>query len=156
MSAIEERLEKLGITLPNAPAPAANYVPFVLSGSELVISGQLPMTDGAVIHSGHMGRGADIDIGQAAARLCAINILAQAKTALGNLERIERCIKLGGFVSCVADFRDHPKVINGASDLMVEALGDAGRHARIAVGVASLPLGALVEVDALFSVRAAG
>ena len=154
MNEIEERLEKLGIKLPDAPAPAANYVPFVLSSSELFISGQLPMTGGVIVHSGHLGDDVDVVEGQAAARLCAINILAQAKAALGCLDQIERCIKLGGFISCTSRFTDHPAVINGASDLMVEVLGDGGRHSRIAVGVESLPFGAAVEIDALFHVKA--
>ena len=154
MSKIEERLEKLGIELPDAPAPAANYVPYVLSRSELFISGQLPMTGGVIVHSGHLGYDVDVAEGQAAAQLCAINILAQAKAALGCLGQIERCIKLGGFVSCTSRFTDHPAVINGASDLMVEVLGEAGRHSRFAVGVESLPFGATVEIEALFHVTA--
>ena len=155
MDLIEKRLAELKITLPAAPAPAANYVPFVLSRTELFISGQLPMSEGAIAHIGHLGDTVDMETGVVAARLCAINILAQAKAALGSLLRIERCIKLGGFVACTPSFNDHPVVINGASDLMVEVLGDAGRHARFAVGVESLPFGAAVEIDALFHIHPA-
>jgi len=155
MTGIEERLEKLGITLGAAPAPAANYVPFVLRGSELFISGQLPMSDGTLQYQGQLNGSGDDEIerGQAAARLCAVNILSQAKAAIGDLGRIEQCIKLGGFVAASTDFTDHPAIINGASDLMVAALGDAGRHTRFAVGTSSLPFGALVEVDALFHIK---
>jgi len=150
---IEARLAQLGITLPQAAAPAANYVPTVIAGGMLYISGQLPMQDGKVAQTGHLGGGVSIEQGQAAARLCAINILAQAKAALGDLDRIERCVRLGAFVSSTPDFTDHPKVANGASDLMVEVLGDKGRHARAAVGAPSLPLGVSVEVDAVFAIR---
>jgi enamine deaminase RidA (YjgF/YER057c/UK114 family) len=152
--AIHNRLKELGVVLPQPAAPAANYVPFVQSGQMLYISGQLPTADGVMV-KGCLGNGATVEQGQEAARLCAVNILAQANAALGgNLARIVRCVKLGGFVAATADFFDHPKVMNGASDFMVAALGDAGRHARFAVGVAALPFGALVEVDAVFEVAA--
>ncbi|MDP2206263.1 MAG: RidA family protein [Alphaproteobacteria bacterium] len=150
-SAIQERLQSLGVTLPTPAAPVANYVPFVISGKTLYISGQLPVgLDGQMV-KGQLGRDATLEQGQDAARLCAVNILAQANAALdGDLSRIARCVKLGGFVASTTDFFDHPKVINSASDLIVGALGDAGRHARFAVGVAALPFGAAVEVDAIF------
>ncbi len=150
--AIEARLKDLGITLPTPAAPAANYVPFVLSGSILHISGQLPAKDGKLI-KGCLGGNLDIEQGQEAAKLCAINILAQAAAALGgNLAQIKRCVKLGGFVASAPEFFDQPKVVNGASDLIVAVLGDAGKHARFAVGVAALPFGVAVEVDATFEV----
>ena len=150
---IDARLGELGITLPAAPAPAANYVPFQWAGGLLAISGQLPMRDGAVVYAGKVGQDVSLEDGVAAARLCMINILAQAKAACeGDLDRIVRCVRLGGFVNCIGTYADHPKIINGASDLAVKVLGDAGRHARAAVGVASLPMNAAVEVDALFQV----
>lgn len=150
-SAIQQRLESLGVTLPTPAAPVANYVPYVMSGKTLYISGQLPVgLDGQMV-KGQLGRDATLEQGQDAARLCAVNILAQANAALeGDLSRIARCVKLGGFVASSSDFFDHPKVINSASDLIVGALGDAGRHARFAVGVAALPFGAAVEMDAIF------
>lgn len=151
MSAIEQRLAERGLDLPPAAAPAANYVPYVISGSLLFISGQLPMQGGGVAVRGRLGGGVSIEQGQAAARLCGLNLLAQAKAASGgDLDRVRRCVKLGGFVACTPEFVDHPKVINGASDLMVEAMGEAGRHARFAVGCSSLPLDAAVEVEAVF------
>jgi enamine deaminase RidA (YjgF/YER057c/UK114 family) len=151
MSAIEQRLAERGLDLPPAAAPAANYVPYMISGSLLFISGQLPMQGGGVAVRGRLGGGVSIEQGQAAARLCGLNLLAQAKAASGgDLDRVRRCVKLGGFVACTPEFVDHPKVINGASDLMVEAMGEAGRHARFAVGCSSLPLDAAVEVEAVF------
>ncbi|MEM8699156.1 MAG: RidA family protein [Pseudomonadota bacterium] len=151
---IADKLKELGIDLPDAPAPAANYVPAVLTGNLLYISGQIPVKDGAMVATGHLGKDVSVEQGQAAARQCAINILAQVKTALeGDLERIERCVKLTGFVSSTPDFTQHPQVINGASDLMVDVLGERGRHARAAVGMVALPLGVAVEVDAVFEVR---
>ena len=153
MSAIEQRLAELGLSLPPAAAPAANYVPWQRSGSQVIVAGQLPLRDGKVAVTGLLGDGVSLEQGQEAARLCGLNILAQVKAACGGaLPSGLRCLRLGGFVACTADFLDHPKVVNGASDLMVAALGDAGRHARVAVGVASLPLGAAVEVDGLFEV----
>lgn len=152
MSAIEDRLRELGLDLPPAPPPAANYVPWVISGDWVLISGQLPMQGGGVAVRGQLGHNLTIEDGQAAARLCALNVLAQAKAACdGDLDRLGRCLKLGGFVSCTPEFTDHPKVINGASDLVAEVMGDAGRHARFAVGCASLPLNAAVEVEAIFA-----
>jgi enamine deaminase RidA (YjgF/YER057c/UK114 family) len=151
-SQIDSRLEALGIVLPAAAAPAANYVPYVESKGYLYISGQIPMGPNGVEYVGKLGRELGIPEGQAAARLCAINILAQAKAALGDLERIGRVVKLVGFVNSDASFVDHPKVVNGASDLMVEVLGDKGRHARSAVGVAALPFNVGVEVEAILEI----
>lgn len=152
--AIHDRLKALGVTLPQPAAPAANYVPFVQSGNMLYISGQIPSKDGQLV-KGCLGKDATIEQGQEAAKICAISILAQANMALGgNLGRIVRCVRLGGFVASAADFFDHPKVVNGASDFIVAVLGDAGRHARAAVGVAALPFGVMVEVDAVFEVKA--
>lgn len=151
-SPIETRLAELGLSLPPAPAPAANYVPWTLNGTTLHVSGQLPMRDGEVAVSGRLGDGVALEQGQEAAKLCALALLAQAKAATGDLGRIKRCLKLGGFVACTPDFTDQPKVINGASDLMVAVLGDAGRHARFAVGAAALPFGAAVEIDAMFEI----
>jgi enamine deaminase RidA (YjgF/YER057c/UK114 family) len=154
MSKIQTRLKELGIVLPTPAAPVANYVPFVISGRMLYISGQISSKDGVLI-KGCLGKDLSIEQGQEAAKLCAINILAQASAALGgNLERVARCVKLGGFVASAPDFFDHPKVVNGASDLMVAVLGDAGKHARAAVGVAALPLGVAVEVEAVFEITA--
>lgn len=149
MSKIDRQLQSLGITLPQAAAPAANYVPFVITGNLLVISGQLPMEAGKLAVTGPLGAGVTLEQGQQAARLCAINILAQAKAALGDLDRVTRIVRLGGFVASAQDFTDQPQVVNGASNLMVEVFGDLGRHARAAVGVNVLPLSAAVEVDAI-------
>ncbi|MCU0885152.1 MAG: RidA family protein [Beijerinckiaceae bacterium] len=154
MSAVEQRLASLGITLPTPVAPAANYVPFVRSGSLLVISGQLCFgADGklAPAHKGKVGGTVSMDEAKAAARLCAINVLAQAKLAIGDLDRIARCIRLGGFINAMPDYEPLAQVMNGASDLMVEALGDKGRHARSTVGVI-VPMAAAVEVEAMFEI----
>lgn len=155
MGAIDSKLTELGIVLPVPAAPVANYVPFVLTGSHLVISGQLAFgADGKLgeAHKGKLGAGVGKEEGQAAARLCAINVLAQAKAALGDLDRIVRCVRLGGFINAAPDFTDLPVIMNGASDLMVAVLGDKGRHARSTIGVASLPAGCAVEVEAWFEV----
>ncbi len=153
---IEERLADLGVTLPDAPAPAANYVPYVVSGLLVFISGQLPMENGECPHRGALGRDVDLEHGVAAARVCAINVLSQLKAACGgDLSKVVRCVRLGGFVAATPDFEQHPAVINGASDLIAEALGDAGQHARAAVGVSSLPFGVPVEVEAVFEIAAA-
>ena len=146
---IEARLLTMGIRLPDAPAPAANYVPVTRSGRLFFVSGQLPMGPEGLA-KGKLGADFTVEQGQAAARLCAVNILAQMRRALGDLDRIARCVKLGGWVNCTPEFTDQPKVVNGASDLIVEALGDKGRHARFAVGAPSLPFGAAVEVEAVF------
>lgn len=152
MSAIEARLAELGVTLPDAPAPAANYVPYVISGNMVYVSGQISMADGQLM-CGKLGADMGIDAGAAAARSCAISLLAQLKAACGgDLDRLQRVVKLVGFVNSTADFTDQPKVINGASDFMVAALGDAGRHARSAVSAASLPLGVAVEIEAIFEI----
>jgi enamine deaminase RidA (YjgF/YER057c/UK114 family) len=152
MSTIEQNLEKLGVALPAPAVPVASYVPYVISGKTLYISGQLPVVNGEMI-KGTLGRDVSIEQGQDAARACAVSILAQAKAALaGDLSRITRLVKLGGFVASTPDFFDHPKIINGASDLMVAALGDAGKHARFAVGVSALPFGVAVEIDAIFEI----
>ena len=150
---IETRLKGLGVELPNAAAPAANYVPFHVMGGQLYISGQLPLIAGGPDFKGKVGDSIEVEAAQQAARSCAINILAQAKSALGDLDRITQCLKLGGFVNATPDFTDHPEVINGASDFLVELLGDKGRHTRFAVGVGSLPRGVAVEIDALFAIE---
>jgi enamine deaminase RidA (YjgF/YER057c/UK114 family) len=153
--AIEARLKERGITLPLAAAPAANYVPFTISGNILYLSGQLPMENGKVAVMGIVGRDVDVAGAQRAAELCAINILAQAKSALnGDLGRIRRILKLNGFVASMPEFTEQHLVINGASNLIADILGDAGKHARAAVGMASLPLNASVEIDAIIEFEA--
>lgn len=150
---IDARLIDLGISLPDAPAPAANYVPFVITGTQVFISGQISQTP-AGLTKGRLGADMTIEQGAEAARSCAISLLAQLKKAVGgDWSRVVRAVKLVGFVNSTADFTDQPKVINGASDLMVAVLGDAGRHARSAVSAASLPLGVAVEVEAIFEIR---
>jgi enamine deaminase RidA (YjgF/YER057c/UK114 family) len=153
VSNVEIRLTKLGITLPVATAPMANYVPFVVTGNLLVISGQLCFGSDSKLaarHIGKMGGTVSAEDGKEAAQLCAINLLAQAKAALGNLDRITRCVRLGGFINAMPDFTTLPAIMNGASDLMVAALGDAGKHARSTVGMSVLPLDCVVEVEAMF------
>ena len=153
MSAIEDRLKTLGIALPTPVPPVANYVPFVISGRQLVISGQIcagPDGKLAERHVGKLGGAVSMDAGREAARFAAINVLAQAKAALGDLDRISRCVRLGGFINSQPDFAPLAQVMNGASDLMVEVFGDKGRHARTTVGVANLPLNCAVEVEAMF------
>lgn len=152
MSKIEARLNELGVVLPQPVAPVANYVPFVRSGNLIHISGQISLDASGGI-KGTVGVDVDLETAQAAARLCGINLLAQMKAACdGDLDRVVRVVKLGGFVQAGPDFIDIPKVVNGCSDLMVEVLGDAGRHARSAVGVYRLPLGFAVEVDAVVEI----
>lgn len=156
MSAIDQKLAHLGIVLPVPAAPVANYVPFVLSGRHLTVSGQLAFGADGKLGSGHQGKlGGSVDkaAGQAAARLCVINVLAQVKAALSNLDRVTRCVRLGGFINVEPGFVDLPAVMNGASDLIVEVFGDKGRHARSTIGVASLPMGCAVEVEALFEIE---
>ena len=151
--AIDTRLAELGIALPEAPAPAANYVPFVVTGKLVFISGQIPFRDGALSHVGKLGAAFGVEDGRDCARVVAINILAQLRAACGgDLDRVARCVKLGGFVNSTPDFTDQPQVINGASDLIVEIFGEAGRHARFAVGAPSLPFDAAVEIDAVFEI----
>jgi len=151
---IDKRLDELGIDLPPANAPAGNYVPFVRTGDLLFISGQIPVVDGKPAFIGALGGEFNVEDGAAAARACTLSILAQAREALGgDLDRVVRCVKLSGFVASTPDFTDHPKVINGASDLLVEVFGEAGRHARAAVGMSALPLGVAVEVEAIFEVN---
>ncbi|MFN7103199.1 MAG: RidA family protein [Pseudorhizobium sp.] len=153
--AIEARLKERGISLPAAAAPAANYVPFTISGNMLYLSGQLPMENGKVAVTGLVGRDVDVAGAQRAAELCAINILAQAKAALdGDLGRIRRILKLNGFVASVPEFTEQHLVINGASNLIADILGDAGKHARAAVGMAALPFNASVEIDAIIEIEA--
>lgn len=152
---IESRLQELGFTLPEAAAPVANYVPYVITGNQLFISGQLPMESGKVAVTGHLGDGVSVEQAARAAQLCAVNILSQAKAALGgDLSKIKRVVKLNGFVSCAPSFSEHHLVINGASNLIADVLGDAGKHARAAVGVPSLPFGAAVEIDAVLEIEA--
>ncbi|MEP1934860.1 MAG: RidA family protein [Roseibium sp.] len=151
-SKIEARLSELGITLPEASAPAANYVPFVKTGNQLFVSGQIPMVDGKIQHVGKLGDDFRVDEGKAAAKQCAINLLAQAKAATGDLDKVARLVKIVGFVNSTGDFTEQPVVINGASDFLVEAMGDKGRHARSAVSAASLPFGVAVEVEAIFEI----
>lgn len=152
-TAIDRKLAELGLSLPEAAAPVAAYVPAVEAGGLLHISGQLPFRDGALM-TGRLGDGRDLEFGAEAAQRCALMLVAQIKKALdGDLSRVVRIVKLGVFVNSAADFTDQPKVANGASELMVALFGDAGRHARSAVGVPVLPLGAAVEVDAIVAIR---
>lgn len=152
MSKIEARLAELGVNLPDAPAPAANYVPWVISGRQVFISGQISQNAGGMI-KGKLGADLTLEQGAEAARACAISLLAQLKAATGGeIDRVVRLVKLVGFVNSTADFVDQPKVINGASDFMVAVLGDAGRHARSAVSAASLPFGVAVEIEAVFEI----
>ena len=150
---IDARLAELGIELPSAASPVANYVPFVVTGNLVFVSGQVTLWDGERKFIGRVGDDFNVDEGYQAARLCGLNMIAQVREACGNLDRVKRVVKLGGFVNATADFTDHPKVINGASDLMVDVFGDNGKHARFAVGAPSLPLGMAVEVDGVFEVE---
>ena len=153
MSGYEKRLAELGVTLPDAPAPAANYVPWMVLDGMVYVSGQVSMQDGAFV-TGKLGDDMSVEDGAAAARLCAISLLAQVKAAAGgDLDRLKRVVKLTGFVNSTADFGEQPKVVNGASDFLVEALGEAGRHTRSAVSAASLPFGVAVEIEGIFQLR---
>ena len=150
---IDARLAELGIQLPKPTAPVANYVPFVIVGSTAFISGQITIQEGKVGFAGKVGTDLTVEQGYQAARVCGLNLLAQLREACsGDLDRVRRVVKLGGFVNAAADFKEHPKVINGASDLMVEVFGNVGRHARFAVGVPSLPSDTAVEVDGIFEI----
>ncbi|EAQ12953.1 MULTISPECIES: RidA family protein [Maritimibacter] len=153
MSTYESRLSDLGVTLPDAPAPAANYVPWHVVGDIVYVSGQVSMQDGTLV-TGKLGADMATEDGAAAARLCAISLLAQVKAACGgDLDRLVQVVKLTGFVNSTPDFGDQPKVVNGASDFLVEALGDAGRHTRSAVSAASLPFGCAVEIEGIFRIK---
>lgn len=148
---VAARLAEKGIVLPEPVKPLASYVPWVITGNLLFVSGQVPFKDGGLSHTGHVGDDVSVEEGYECAKVCGLNLLAQANDAMnGDLDRITRVVKLTGFVSCGPDFKDQPKVINGCSDLMAEAFGDNGRHARAAVGAPSLPLGSAVEVEAIF------
>ncbi len=153
-SEVEKRLAAMSVTLPQPAAPVASYVPYVVSGNLVFISGQLPMKDGKLQDIGKVGKEFTVEQAQQTAKLCGINLLAQLKAACGgNLDRVTRCVKLGVFVASAPGFTDQPKVANGVSDLMVAALGDAGKHARAAVGVPELPFGVAVEVDGIFEIQ---
>jgi enamine deaminase RidA (YjgF/YER057c/UK114 family) len=150
---IDARLAELGLTLPQATAPVANYVPYVVSGNLVFVSGQIGMVDGKPRYLGRLGADVGVEVGYQAARLCGLNLLTQLRAACGgDLDRVRRVVRLGGFVACTPDFTDQPKVVNGASDLMVEVFGDSGRHARTAVGAPALPLGVAVEVEGVFEI----
>ena len=150
---IEARLKELGIALPTPPAPAANYVPYTIGGNLVFVAGQIPILNGEVKHRGRLGAEISVEQGREIARLCALNVLAQAKAACGgDLDRVKRCLKVVGFVACVEGFDRQPEVVNGASDLFVEVLGEAGRHARSAVGTNALPRNVPVEVEAIFEI----
>ncbi|MCW5773628.1 MAG: RidA family protein [Rhodospirillaceae bacterium] len=153
---IDARLKELGIVLPPAPAPAANYVPWVVSQGLVFVAGQIPLVDGKPQFVGKVGRDFTIEQGREAAKVCALNIVAQLKAACGgDLDKVARCAKVGAFVNCTPEFGDQPQVVNGASDLIVAVFGDAGKHARFAVGAPSLPRGVAVEVDAVFALKPA-
>ena len=148
---VEDKLAELGLTLPAAPAPAANYVPYVISDGHIYVSGQISQDADGTLITGRLGENMSVAEGQSAAQRCALALIAQAKAACGgDLSKIAQVVRLGGFVNSTPDFTDHPKVVNGASDLMVAAFGEAGRHARAAVGAPSLPMGVAVEIDAIF------
>lgn len=153
-SNIEKRLGEIGITLPPPGAPGGNYVPFVVVGDLAFMAGQVAREAGTMKYTGKVGRDLTVEQGAAAARLCAVNLLAQLKAACGgDLDRVDRCVRLGGFVNSPPDFFEHPKVVNGASDLMVEVFGERGQHARTAVGVSALPLDSAVEIEAIFLLK---
>jgi len=145
---IEEKIESIGVKLPNPPTPAGSYVPVIRTGNLLFISGQIPMEDGKVIFTGKVSDG-NLETAQKSARMCAINILAQIKRELGNLDKVTKIVKLSGFVNSMPDFTQHPKVINSASDLLFEIFGEKGKHSRVAVGVACLPLDSMTEIDVI-------
>lgn len=151
---IDARLAELGIELPEAAAPAANYIPYVVTGKLIMVSGQIPMQDGEIKGIGKVGRDMTTEEAAGIARICALNLIAQAKAACGgDLDKIARVVKLGGFVNCIDDYAQQPEVINGASNLMVDVFGDAGRHSRFAVGTNALPRGVAVEVEGIFELE---
>ncbi len=152
MRAIERKLAELNIVLPEPSAAVATYVPFVISGNLVFVSGQVSIAAGRVI-TGRLGAELDVEAGARAARACGLNLLAQLKAAIGDLDRVRRVVKLGAFVNSTPEFADHPKVANGASDLMVAVFGEAGKHARAAIGAPSLPLGAAIEIDGVFEIE---
>ena len=152
-SKVEQKLRETGVTIPHAPSPAANYLPFTRTGNLVFVSGQVPFVDGKLEITGTVGENASVEDAQGQARICAINLLAQLKVACdGNLDRVVRVVKLGAFVASADNFFNQPIVVNAASDLMVEAFGEAGRHARFAVGTNALPLNCLVEIDGVFEI----
>lgn len=144
---IEDKLKQLNITLPTPPKPAGSYIPVVVTGNLAFVSGQIPMQDGKVLYTGKVPSEKSIQEAQEAAKLCAINLLAQLKANLGSLDKITKIVRVSGFVNCTPDFAEHPKIINAASDLFFEIFGEKGKHSRIAVGVANLPLNSTVEID---------
>jgi len=148
---IEEKIKELGIELPTPPTPAGSYIPVTKTGNLLFISGQIPMENGKVVFSGKVSDN-NLDVAQKSARMCAINILAQIKKEIGELDKVSKIVRLTGFVNSSPEFTQHPKVINAASDLIFEIFGDKGKHSRIAVGVASLPLGSMTEIDAIIEI----
>lgn len=151
---IQTKLKEIGFDLPQVAAPAANYVPYVVSGGMVYVSGQIPFLNGEKMHLGCIGDDLSVDDGVRAAQACALNILSQVNDAVdGDWSKVERCIKLGGFVNSTPDFVDQPMVINGASNLIADVMGDAGKHARFAVSAPSLPLGVAVEIDAIFALK---
>jgi enamine deaminase RidA (YjgF/YER057c/UK114 family) len=152
MQTPEERLQELGVSLPAPAVPVAAYVPCVRTGNLVYVSGQVPVVEGKPARLGHLGAEVDLEAGRDAARICAVNVLAALKAELGELSRVRRVVKVTGFVACTADFTDHPKVVNAASELFGETFGEAGRHARAAVGVPALPLGVPVEVEAIVEI----
>ena len=149
---IEEKLKLIGISIPVSPTPAGSYIPLVKTGNLLYVSGQIPLQDGKVVFTGKVSD-VNIETAKKSARICAINILAQLKKELGDLEKISRFVRLSGFVNSVPEFTQHPKVINAASDLLYEIFGDNGKHTRIAIGVSSLPLDAMTEIDAIVEIK---
>ncbi len=151
---ISDRLKELGIDLPDAPNPVANYQPYVVSGNLVFLSGQVTIWNGEMQYQGKIGRDLSVEQGYEAARMCGLNLIAQVQAACdGDLDRVKRVVKLGAFVNCVDDFKEHPNVVNGASDLMAEVFGDAGRCTRTNAGVPSLPLGFAVEIDGIFEIE---
>ena len=153
MNEIDKKLETLGITIPEAPSPAANYIPYVISGNLVFIAGQVPFENGQINYTGKVGKDIDINKAKEVAKICGLNVISVLKNAVkGDLSKVKKCVKLGIFVSCTNDFHQQPEVANGASDLMVEIFGENGKHARFAVGTNSLPRNVPVEVDAIFEI----